>query len=85
MRGGTNRGGPGRPTSVIRELCKGNFEERVKDLCAIIDSKTASDADKIRAMDLLGKYGVGVLKEVQGAQYDRMEIVLVDEGPRGPS
>ena len=43
------------------------------------------DADKIRAMDLLGKYGVGVLKEVQGAQYDRMEIVLVDEGPRGSS
>ena len=85
MSGGTNKGGTGRPTSAVRDLCKLEFEERIAKLCAIVDSKQASDADKIRAMDLLGKYGVGVLKEVQAAQYDRVEIVLVDEGPRGSS
>ena len=51
----------------------------------IIDDPKSRAADRIRAMDLLGKYGLGALKEIQGDQYDRMEIVLVDEGPRGPS
>ena len=62
-----------------------SFEERVTALTHIIDDPKSRDADKIRAMDLLGRYGLGALKEIQGDQYDRMEIVLVDEGPRGPS
>ena len=69
----------------MRELCRLKFEERVAALTHIIDDSESRDADKIRAMDLLGKYGVGVLKEVQGAQHTVMEIVLVDEGPRGSS
>ena len=67
----------------MRALCRMSFEERVTALTHIIDDPTSRDADKIRAMDLLGKYGIGVLKEVQGAQHTVMEIVLVDEGPRG--
>ena len=79
---GGKKGRSGRPPSAIRERCQGSFAERVPVLEEIIDDPTSRDADKIRAMDLLGKYGIGVLKEVQGTQYDRMEIVLVDEGAR---
>ena len=81
---GGKKGRSGRPPSAMRELCRLGFEERVAALTRIIDDPTSRAADKIRAMDLLGKYGIGILKEVQGTQYDRMEIVLVDEGPRGP-
>ena len=79
------KGRSGRPPSAMRDMCRLSFEERVAGLTHIIDDPKSRAADKVRAMDLLGKYGIGVLKEVQGAQYDRMEIVLVDEGPRGSS
>ena len=82
---GGKKGRSGRPPSAIRERCVGSFEERVSILEEIIDDPKSRAADRIRAMDLLGKYGLGALKEIQGDQYDRMEIVLVDEGPRGPS
>ncbi len=82
---GGKRGRSGRPPSPIRIRCQGSFAERVPVLEEIIDDPKSRAADRIRAMDLLGKYGLGALKEVQGAQYDRMEIVLVDEGPRGSS
>ncbi len=81
---GGKKGRSGRPPSAIRERCVGSFEERVSILEEIIDDPKSRAADRIRAMDLLGKYGLGALKEMQGDQYDRMEIVLVDEGPRGP-
>ncbi len=42
--------------------------------------------ERIKAMDVLAKYGVGTLKEHNVKQVQRMEIVLVDEGPtaQGP-
>ncbi len=82
---GGKRGRSGRPPSAIRDLCRMSFEERVTALTQIIDDPKSRDADKIRAMDLLGKYGIGVLNEVQEAQHTVMDIVLVDEGPRGSS
>ena len=82
---GGKKGRSGRPPSAIRIRCQGSFAERVPVLEEIIDDPTSRDADKVRAMDLLGKYGLGALKEIQGDQYERMEIVLVDEGPRGSS
>ncbi len=82
---GGKKGRSGRPPSAIRERCVGSFEERVSILEEIIDDPKSRAADRIRAMDLLGKSGLGALKEVQGAQHTVMEIVLVDEGPRGPS
>ena len=82
---GGKKGRSGRPPSPIRDACRQSFDKRIQKLEHIIDDAKSRDADKIRARDLLGKYGIGVLKEVQGAQYDRMEIVLVDEGPKEPS
>jgi hypothetical protein len=55
--GGTNAGGPGRPTSAVRERCLGSFAERLPVLEQIIDNPDSAATDRIRAMDLLGKYG----------------------------
>jgi hypothetical protein len=79
---GGKKGRSRRPPSAIRGLCRLSFEERVAALTHIIDDSKSRDADKIRAMDLLGKYGVGTLKEHEVERFDRMELVLVDEGAR---
>lgn len=51
-----NRGGTGRPKSAIREKCAGSFEQRIKVAEEILDDPSSTNADKIRALDLLGKY-----------------------------
>lgn len=55
--GGTNKGGPGRPPKEIRLLCAGSFEERIKVAEQIIDDPNSSASDRLRGIDLLGKYG----------------------------
>lgn len=57
-RGGTkgNKGG-GRPPSEIRDICAQSFVQRIAKAEAIIDGDTSTDGDKLRALDLLGKYG----------------------------
>lgn len=55
--GGTNRGGPGRPRSAIRDACARSFDERIAVAEKIADSRKATRLDKLRALDLLGKYG----------------------------
>ncbi len=51
-----NKGG-GRIPSAIRELCRGSFAERLEVLTDIADDTEAKTIDRIRAIDLLGKYG----------------------------
>jgi hypothetical protein len=38
-------------------MCAASFAARITKAEAILDSEDASNADKIRALDLLGKYG----------------------------
>ena len=52
-----NRGGPGRPPSAIRKKCQDSFEERVPILESIADNDEARDPDRIKAVEVLGKYG----------------------------
>jgi len=66
-----NVGGMGRPASVIRERCREAFGSRISFLQRLADGKIkqeiptrdgivkvqASPADRVRAMDMLGKYG----------------------------
>lgn len=61
-----NRGGTGRPPSVIRERLRGSFDERVKILEQIADDPKATAADRIKAVDMLAKYGLGTQQEVVG-------------------
>ena len=59
-----NRGGTGRPPSVLRERLRGSFADRVNVLEEIADDPAMQTGDRIRAIDLMGKYGLGVTREV---------------------
>ena len=61
--GGTpgNKGG-GRPRSAVRDAALLAFDERIPVLEEIADDKKAKPADRIRAVDALGKHG-GAAKE----------------------
>lgn|SRR5574341_1808029 len=59
-----NVGGAGRPSSALRERLRGSFQERVKVLEEIADDHEAHAQDRIRAIDVLAKYGVGVVREL---------------------
>lgn len=59
-----NPGGTGRPPSEIRKRLRGSFEERIKILEEIADAKEQSSTDRLRAVDLLAKYGLGTTKEL---------------------
>jgi len=58
-RGVGKAGRSGRPPSVIRQKLRGSFEDRIKVLESIADDKKASKADRMRALDLMAKYGMG--------------------------
>jgi len=77
LRAGGTRGHappPGRPPSELRERLRGSFDERVKVLEEIADDSAASSSDRIRAIDLLAKYGLGAL---QGVPDEVIEAKLV--------
>ena len=44
--------------------CRGSFAKRVTVLEEIADDKKSSAADRIRAIDLLGRYGLGAHQKV---------------------
>ena len=59
-----NRGGTGRPSNALRERLRGSLDERVAVLEEIADNPDASDRDRIKAVDVLAKYGLGTVREV---------------------
>ena len=61
---GTNAGGTGRPPSAIREKLRGSFSNRIATLERIADDDGQTTADRIRALDLLAKYGLGTTREL---------------------
>lgn len=56
-----HRGGPGRPPSEIRQRCADSFDKHVRVAVTILRSEDATNGDKLKALDLLGKYG-GLIK-----------------------
>ena len=59
-----NRGGIGRPPSALRERLRGSFDERVGVLEQIADDQAADPQDRIRALEVMGKYGLGPVREL---------------------
>jgi hypothetical protein len=59
-RGGTpgNAGGTGRPPSAIRATAREEFDKLLPRIVRIARAKSTRDADRIRAVDMLGKYGM---------------------------
>lgn len=52
-----NKGGPGRPKSEVVAACRQGFDERIPILTQIAEDPNASQSDRLKAIDLLGKYG----------------------------
>lgn len=50
--------GPGRPPSAIRHIAREAFADRIPILTRIADKDEAKDADRIRAVETLGKFGL---------------------------
>ena len=63
--GGTpgNRGGAGAPPSELRKRLRGSAAERIAIAEEIADNPTASASDRLRALDLLFKYGLGAAED----------------------
>ena len=59
-----NRGGPGRPPSALRARLRGSLDERVGVLEQIADDESASHRDRIKAVDVLARYGLGTVREI---------------------
>lgn len=53
-----NPGGIGMAPSIVRDRARRGFYERINELEALADRTSASDRDRIRAIDTLGKYGL---------------------------
>lgn len=53
-----NRGG-GRPPSAIRATARMSFDDLLPALVDIVKKKGTKNVDKIRGIDVLGKYGMG--------------------------
>lgn len=56
--------GPGRPADAIRAAMRGSLESRLSVLEQIIDSAMHDPGDRIRAIDVLAKYGLGTKDEL---------------------
>lgn len=63
-----NPNAPGRPPSAIREKLRGSFAERVRILEKIADGEALDPSDRMKAIDLMGKYGLGARKDVDEDQ-----------------
>lgn len=59
-----NPPGPGAPPSELRARLRGSLEQRVRVVEEIADRADASDADRLRAIDLLARYGLGTTREL---------------------
>ena len=59
-----NVGGTGRPPSEIRKRLRGDFDRRRKILREIADDGKLSPADRLKAIDLMAKYGLGAIREL---------------------
>ena len=81
-----NRGGKGAVPSDIRERLRGSFAERIQVLEDIADHGR-NDTDRIRAIELMGRYGLGVADrlEVQAETRATAQIIYLPQlGAEGP-
>jgi hypothetical protein len=81
-----NRGGTGAVPSEIRERLRGSFAERIRVLEDIADHGR-NDTDRIRAIELMGRYGLGVADrlEVQAETRATAQIIYLPRlGHEGP-
>jgi hypothetical protein len=72
-RGVGKPGRSGRPKSEVRDACRAGFDEAIPVLLAIARGELpeVSNTDRIRAADVLGKYGGMIFTETEAKIEDR--------------
>ena len=65
-RGGTNRGGPGRPRDAVRQLALRGAAQAVPRLIEIVTNQSSDPKDLIAAARVLLDFGLGRQIEVDG-------------------
>ncbi len=55
--GGTNKGGPGRPPSKVRQRCRDSFEDRLPFLEGVVDDDEERMSERLKAHEMLGRFG----------------------------
>jgi hypothetical protein len=80
-----NAGGTGRPKSEIRARCAGSFDQRIAIAEEIADNPDSSQSDRLRALDLLAKYGGLQQTDVTSGDkpVDTLKVVFEDEPKLG--
>lgn len=61
-----HRGGPGRPPSALREVMRLSLEERLPILEKLADDPTVAPRDRLKAIEILARYGIGTQLEHSG-------------------
>jgi hypothetical protein len=90
---GMNGPGPGRPASAIREHLRGSFADRMHILEQIADGEalvkikgpsgesevtvSAEVSDRIKALDMMGKYGLGKNVSEEDVRQKLLETFLI--------
>lgn len=79
MSGGTlgHRGGGGRPPSELRARMRDSLEENFHVATEIAQNPDSSDSDRLRALDFLARFGLGLRHEITG---DEQAPVQLDVG-----
>lgn len=73
-----NSGGPGRPPSSFRALCRKRFERHLPKLDKLIKKPELKDSDLIAVMGLFARYGADQtvpLGDVRRALLDQTEVI----------
>ena len=78
LSGNPGNSGGGRPKSEVRAACADGFDKRIPLLQAIADNDTLNPAERLKALDLLGKYGG--LQQVDNTSGDKPLPTPVDFG-----
>jgi hypothetical protein len=76
-----NKGGSGRPPAEIRQRCADGFYRHISKAEQILNAKDASNADKIRALDVLGKYAG--LQKIEHEHTKKVYREAIDEVRQG--
>jgi len=69
--------GPGRPSSELRRIARLGFEARVPELLRI-SKHGLREVDRLKAIDLLGKYGLGEAKGYDGELVQKLAEAVRD-------
>jgi hypothetical protein len=78
--GGTNRGA-GRPPDKVRAALRRAFDQRIYILQQIADDEELDMANRLKAMDMLAKYGLGTPTAAVDSEGNQTDIPLVTFKP----